>query len=285
MGPSIVSWLNNNFSRAKIFPKKNLISLKTNEYYTRFIVDHHHNPGVYYHHSTKATSRESGSGKHQKLSSKHKNSILSEPNDLDGLEDTTIDQDVTKERVRQAIHAPSILSSDLDTTTFFDTENDDYEDDDADDDGQFSSITHETTSSTVASSQHNRHHHRKNRHAGGNNNKHVRAQRAHMLGRHRHESFSSSMTSLTDSTMSLNIITVTLNMDTVNFLGISIVGQSNKGGEGGIYVGSIMSGGAVAQDGRIEPGDMILQVNEVSFENMSNDDAVRVLREAVMKPG
>ncbi len=85
--------------------------------------------------------------------------------------------------------------------------------------------------------------------------------------------------------MSLNIITVTLNMDTVNFLGISIVGQSNKGGEGGIYVGSIMSGGAVAQDGRIEPGDMILQVNEVSFENMSNDDAVRVLREAVMKPG
>ena len=61
--------------------------------------------------------------------------------------------------------------------------------------------------------------------------------------------------------MSLNIITVTLNMgmflikrfkinykrgvsfiDTVNFLGISIVGQSNKGGDGGIYVGSIMNG-------------------------------------------
>lgn len=42
--------------------------------------------------------------------------------------------------------------------------------------------------------------------------------------------------------MSLNIITVSLNMDTVNFLGISIVGQSNKGGDGGIYVGSIMKG-------------------------------------------
>lgn len=105
--------------------------------------------------------------------------------------------------------------------------------------------------------------------------------------------------------------------DTVNFLGISIVGQSNKGGDGGIYVGSIMKGwvkpeipnvplniydlvfclckimstcsvyyrGAVAQDGRIEPGDMILEVNGVSFENMSNDDAVRTLREAVTKPG
>ena len=39
----------------------------------------------------------------------------------------------------------------------------------------------------------------------------------------------SSFSSITDSTLSLNIITVTLNMDTVNFLGISIVGQSNKG--------------------------------------------------------
>ena len=43
--------------------------------------------------------------------------------------------------------------------------------------------------------------------------------------------------------------------------------------------------GAVAQDGRIEPGDMILEVNGVSFENTSNDDAVTLLREAVQKPG
>ncbi|KAA3679333.1 segment polarity protein dishevelled [Paragonimus westermani] len=95
----------------------------------------------------------------------------------------------------------------------------------------------------------------------------------------------SSFSSMTDSTMSLNVITVTLNMDTVNFLGISIVGQSNKAGDGGIYVGSIMRGGAVAQDGRIEPGDMILEVNRISFEDMSNDEAVRVLREEVQKPG
>merc|ERR1719323_2310353 len=97
-----------------------------------------------------------------------------------------------------------------------------------------------------------------------------------------------SFSSVTDSTMSLNCITVTLNMDTVSFLGISIVGQSNKFGDGGdcgIYVGSIMKGGAVALDGRIEPGDMILQVNDINFENMSNDDAVRVLRDVVQKPG
>lgn len=89
--------------------------------------------------------------------------------------------------------------------------------------------------------------------------------------------------------MSLNIITVTLNMgmegpewekggrgsrgfwssvlsyglstEKYNFLGISIVGQSNERGDGGIYIGSIMKGGAVAADGRIEPGDMLLQVH------------------------
>lgn len=41
----------------------------------------------------------------------------------------------------------------------------------------------------------------------------------------------------------------------------------------------------MAIDGRIEPGDMILQVNDINFENMSNDEAVRVLREVVQKPG
>lgn len=46
-----------------------------------------------------------------------------------------------------------------------------------------------------------------------------------------------------------------------------------------------MKGGAVALDGRIEPGDMILQVNDINFENMTNDEAVKVLREVVQKPG
>jgi segment polarity protein dishevelled len=30
---------------------------------------------------------------------------------------------------------------------------------------------------------------------------------------------------------------------------------------------------------------MILQVNDISFEGLSNDDAVKILREAVQKPG
>uniref|UniRef100_A0A671PHB3 Segment polarity protein dishevelled homolog DVL-1-like n=1 Tax=Sinocyclocheilus anshuiensis TaxID=1608454 RepID=A0A671PHB3_9TELE len=81
-----------------------------------------------------------------------------------------------------------------------------------------------------------------------------------LMKRHKRRRKSSSFSSITDSTMSLNIVTVTLNMEKYNFLGISIVGQSNDRGDGGIYIGSIMKGGAVAADGRIEPGDMLLQV-------------------------
>uniref|UniRef100_A0A671Z3S1 Dishevelled segment polarity protein 3a n=1 Tax=Sparus aurata TaxID=8175 RepID=A0A671Z3S1_SPAAU len=75
------------------------------------------------------------------------------------------------------------------------------------------------------------------------------------------------------------------NMDRHRTSQLNIVGQSNERGDGGIYIGSIMKGGAVAADGRIEPGDMLLQVNDINFENMSNDDAVRVLRDIVHKPG
>lgn len=61
-----------------------------------------------------------------------------------------------------------------------------------------------------------------------------------------------------------------------NFLGISIVGQSNDRGDGGIYIGSIMKGGAVAADGRIEPGDMLLQVkySDCTFKKNKNDACI-----------
>nr|XP_005986074.1 PREDICTED: segment polarity protein dishevelled homolog DVL-1 isoform X1 [Latimeria chalumnae] len=150
----------------------------------------------------------------------------------------------------------SMMSSELESSSFVDSEDDDNT-------SRLSSSTEQSTSSRLI-----RKHKRKRR-----------KQRMRQMDR------SSSFSSITDSTMSLNIITVTLNMEKYNFLGISIVGQSNDRGDGGIYIGSIMKGGAVAADGRIEPGDMLLQVNDVNFENMSNDDAVRILREIVSKPG
>ncbi|ODN02436.1 Segment polarity protein dishevelled DVL-3 [Orchesella cincta] len=157
----------------------------------------------------------------------------------------------------------SMMSSDLETTTFFES------DDDAS--SRITATTEHSSISRVIARQ--------------------QQQRRQRRRKHRQPTMSrtSSFSSITDSTMSLNIITVTLTMNQddngPNFLGISIVGESNKGGDGGIYVGSIMKGGAVAKDGRIEPGDMILQVNDINFENMTNDEAVRVLREVVQKPG
>ncbi|KAM4863744.1 segment polarity protein dishevelled homolog DVL-3 [Marmota monax] len=150
----------------------------------------------------------------------------------------------------------TLMSSELETTSFFDS-------DEEDSTSRFSSSTEQSSASRLM-------------------RRHKRRRRKQKVSRIER---SSSFSSITDSTMSLNIITVTLNMEKYNFLGISIVGQSNERGDGGIYIGSIMKGGAVAADGRIEPGDMLLQVNEINFENMSNDDAVRVLREIVHKPG
>ncbi|XP_018614198.2 segment polarity protein dishevelled homolog DVL-1-like isoform X1 [Scleropages formosus] len=149
----------------------------------------------------------------------------------------------------------SMMSSELESSSFVDSEEEDA--------SRLSSSTEQSSSSQLM-------------------RRHKRRRRRHKVAK---VDRSSSFSSITDSTMSLNIITVTLNMEKYNFLGISIVGQSNDRGDGGIYIGSIMKGGAVAADGRIEPGDMLLQVNDVNFENMSNDDAVRILREIVSKPG
>ncbi|XP_057605774.1 segment polarity protein dishevelled homolog DVL-1 isoform X2 [Hippopotamus amphibius kiboko] len=152
--------------------------------------------------------------------------------------------------------ASTVLSSELESSSVIDSDEDGST-------SRLSSSTEQSTSSRLI-------------------RKHKRRRRKQRL---RQTDRASSFSSITDSTMSLNIITVTLNMERHHFLGISIVGQSNDRGDGGIYIGSIMKGGAVAADGRIEPGDMLLQVNDVNFENMSNDDAVRVLREIVSQTG
>ncbi|TFJ95912.1 apolipoprotein acyltransferase [Platysternon megacephalum] len=123
----------------------------------------------------------------------------------------------------------TLLTSEIETTSLCDSDDDDTM-------SRFSSSTEQSSASRLLK----RHRRR-------------RKQRPPRLER------TSSFSSVTDSTMSLNIITVTLNMEKYNFLGISIVGQSNERGDGGIYIGSIMKGGAVAADGRIEPGDMLLQ--------------------------
>uniref|UniRef100_A0A2K5XWX0 Dishevelled segment polarity protein 1 n=1 Tax=Mandrillus leucophaeus TaxID=9568 RepID=A0A2K5XWX0_MANLE len=105
--------------------------------------------------------------------------------------------------------ASAVLSSELESSSFVDSDEDGST-------SRLSSSTEQSTSSRLI-------------------RKHKRRRRKQRL---RQTDRASSFSSITDSTMSLNIVTVTLNM-----------------------------------------------VNDVNFENMSNDDAVRVLREIVSQTG
>ena len=93
-------------------------------------------------------------------------------------------------------------------------------------------------------------------------------------------------------------VEVTLKMDTgVNLLGMTIMEKGDdawKKGDmhWGIYVNSIEKGGPVDLDGRIEAGDMILQLNKINFDNMSIADMMmrilkieEVFKNAVQEPG
>ncbi|VDL75972.1 unnamed protein product [Nippostrongylus brasiliensis] len=88
----------------------------------------------------------------------------------------------------------------------------------------------------------------------------------------------STISSITESSMTSlslpRILEVNLSMRSTPYLGIS-VGSF----QGSILVSEILPDGAVAKDGRIEVGDQIVQVNNRSFENLTEAQAVRLLRE------
>ena len=52
----------------------------------------------------------------------------------------------------------------------------------------------------------------------------------------------------------------------------------------GIYVGQIYKGGAVEADGRISSNDLIMSVNDISFENIGNGEAVKILQDIAKQP-
>ncbi|NXY39015.1 DVL1 protein, partial [Pomatorhinus ruficollis] len=155
----------------------------------------------------------------------------------------------------------TMMSSELESSSFIDSEDDDNT-------SRLSSSTEQSTSSRLI-----RKHKRRRR-----------KQRMRQIDR------SSSFSSITDSTMSLNIITVTLNMgkrprhlfyDEFQVVEMYFVMMREP----------LEPGGSSLVGKGIKPGELreqqlrIAAVNDVNFENMSNDDAVRVLREIVSKPG
>uniref|UniRef100_A0A8R1DI95 Uncharacterized protein n=1 Tax=Caenorhabditis japonica TaxID=281687 RepID=A0A8R1DI95_CAEJA len=87
---------------------------------------------------------------------------------------------------------------------------------------------------------------------------------------------SSSFTDITESSMGVEIITVRLNLETLP-LGMIPCGDTDSRGDSGLFVGSITDRGAVALDGRIDIGDMILEINGVSLQNHTNQQAANLL--------
>ena len=74
-------------------------------------------------------------------------------------------------------------------------------------------------------------------------------------------------------------------------LGITVHGRVNTtnslpsqvSGDAGIYIKSIVPGGAAALDNRLSVNDQLLSVNSQSLVGKSNDDALRTLKEALAK--
>lgn len=95
-----------------------------------------------------------------------------------------------------------------------------------------------------------------------------------------------SIGSSSSASISLATELVTLDMNVHHHLGITVVGHSiNKLGDCGIFVGCVKRGGAAAISGHIEPGDLILEVNGIDLESLSNEQAVKVLRGELAKGG
>lgn len=136
---------------------------------------------------------------------------------------------------------------------------------------------------------HHRHHHQQNNHHPNN----YKLTNLHDLSPSSSSTTSSSSSSSTTSNTSssysdataVQCITVHLVLTNENFLGLHIYANAVNGLDEGIYVDGVTENSAVAQDGRIEPGDKLIQVNEVNLEELTNDEAVKVLKDAVIKRG
>ncbi|EFO26936.2 DIX domain-containing protein [Loa loa] len=106
-----------------------------------------------------------------------------------------------------------------------------------------------------------------------------RRQRRPRKERYRKAYVPSTISSVTESSMTSlslpRIDVVTLPMKSGVFLGISVLSH-----DGGIFVSDIHNGGIVDMDGRIQVGDQIVQVNRSSFENLSDVEAIDLLRKA-----
>ena len=178
----------------------------------------------------------------------------------------------------------SMMTTDLESTSYF-TE--------TDDDSVSCSNYSETTCDTLISQRRNHRYKPSGRSPPGNinNRRHSpyrKTGHSDRLGNLNNISSSSSSsassTSYSDAT-AVHCVTAHLVLTNENFLGLHIYANAVNGVDEGIYVDGVTENSAVAIDGRIEPGDKLIQVNEVNLEELTNEEAVRVLKDAVIKRG
>uniref|UniRef100_A0AAR5PPY5 PDZ domain-containing protein n=1 Tax=Dendroctonus ponderosae TaxID=77166 RepID=A0AAR5PPY5_DENPD len=65
-------------------------------------------------------------------------------------------------------------------------------------------------------------------------------------------------------------------------LGISVKGKTSESGDLGIFIKSVINGGAASRDKRLRTNDQLLNVNGKSLLQQSNSDAMETLRKAML---
>lgn len=179
----------------------------------------------------------------------------------------------------------SLMTTDMESTSYY-TE--------TDDDSVSCSNYSETTCDTFISQRRNRHyknnghsplHHHYHDHQQKNSPYHYgHHERSRKIDISPSSSPTSSSSSQSDAT-AVHCLTVHLVLTDENFLGLKIYANAVNGIDEGIYVGGVTRNSAVALDGRIERGDKLIQVNDVNLEELSNEEALGILKEAVIKRG
>ena len=78
---------------------------------------------------------------------------------------------------------------------------------------------------------------------------------------------------------------ITLNIPVHNSekagLGISVKGKTSGTHDLGIFIKSVINGGAASRDRRLRTNDQLLNVNGISLLHQSNSDAMEMLRKAM----
>lgn len=189
----------------------------------------------------------------------------------------------------------SMMTTDLESTSYF-TE--------TDDDSLSCSNYSQTTCDTFISQRRNNNNHRNHRTNGkspilnshhydhnnrGSPYRNNNGGGHHRLGNLDYISSSSSPSSASSESYSdataVQHETVNIVLTEENFLGLHIYANAVSGRDEGIYVNEVTKNSAVDLDGRIESGDKLIQVNDVNLEELTNEEAVKVLKDAVVKRG